>query len=217
MSKNALFAKSSRSQWVKILGVTLDKGVSYKEHISDQLKKAYAKASALRRIRLFLSQDAVIKLYKAFILPHLEYCSPLFVGIGTGQRNRLEDGNSNILRSLIGHNKSISYDELLTTASMTSLYCRRLHQASILYFECLNGMGPTYIGKLFKYRHTPYRLRGEGLNLELPKFNLKFKKNSFIFSLTKIWNSLPSQVRLSSNTNDFRSKLYDCSFLEFVS
>ena len=71
MSKNALFAKSSRSQWVKILGVTLDKGVSYKEHISDQLKKAYAKASALRRIRLFLSQDAVIKLYKAFILPHL--------------------------------------------------------------------------------------------------------------------------------------------------
>ena len=92
--------------------------------ISDQLKKAYAKASALRRIRRFLPHDAMIKLYKAFILPHLEYCSPLFVGIGTGQRNRLEDGNCYILRTLIGHNKSMSYDELLTTASMT--YCRRL-------------------------------------------------------------------------------------------
>ena len=147
----------------------------------------------------------MIKLYKAFRLPHL--CSPLFVGIGTGQRNRLEDGNSNILRSLIAHNKSISYDELLTTASMTPLYYRRLHQASILHFECLNGMGPTYIGNLFKYRHTPYRLGGQGLNLELPKFDLKFKKNSFIFSLTKLWNSLPSQVRLSSDAKDFRSKL----------
>ena len=71
----------------------------------------------------------MIKLYKAFILPHLEYCSPLFVGIGTGERNRLEDGNGYILRTLIGHNKSMSYDELLTTASMKSLYCRRLHQA----------------------------------------------------------------------------------------
>ena len=40
----------------------------------------------------------MIKLYKAFILPHLEYCGPLFVGIGTGQRNRLEDGNCYILR-----------------------------------------------------------------------------------------------------------------------
>ena len=65
--------------------------------------------------------------------------------------------------------------------------------------------------------HTPYGLRGEGLNLELPNFNLKFKKNSFTYSLTKLWNSLPSQVRLSSDANDFRSKLHDCSFLERLS
>ena len=71
-----------------------------------------------------------------------------------------------------------------------------------------------YIRSLFKHRHTPYRLRGEGLNLELPKFNLKFKKNSFTYSLTKLWNSLPSQVHLSSN--DFRSRLHDGSFLERV-
>ena len=86
----------------------------------------------------------------------------------------------------------------------------------MLRFKCLNGTGPTYIGSLFKYRHTPYRLRGEGLNLELPNFNLKFKKNSFTYSLTKLWNSLPSQVRLSSDANDFRSKLHDCGFLERV-
>ena len=157
---------------IKILGVTLDKDLSYREHISDQLKKAYSKASALRRIRRFLPHDVMIKLYKAFILPHLEYCSPLLVGIGTGQRNRLEDGNCYILRTLVGHNKSMSYDELLTMASMTSSYCRRLHQALIVLFKCLNGTGPTYIGSLFKHRHTPYRLRGEGWNLELPKFNL---------------------------------------------
>ena len=163
-----------------------------------------------------LPHDAMMKLYEAFILPHLEYCGPLFVGIGTGQRNRLEDGNCYILRTLIGHNKLMSYDELLTAASMTSLYCRRLHQALILLFKCLNGTGPTYIASLFKYRHTPYRLRGEGLNLQLPKFNCKFKKNSVTYSLTKLWNRLPSHVRLSSDSSDFRSKLQDCSFLERV-
>ena len=203
----SLFLNNARIEFfpsIKILGVTLDKDLSYKEHISDQLKKVYAKASALRRIRRFLPHDAMIKLYKAFILPHLEYCSPLFVGIGTGQRNRLEDGNCYILRTLIGHNKSMSYDELLTTASMKSLYCRRLHQALILLFNCLNGTGPTYIGSPFKYRHTPYRLRGEGLNLELPNFNLKFKKKSFTYSLAKLWNSLPSQVRLSRDAARMR-------------
>ena len=54
------------------------------------------------------------------------------------------------------------------------------------------------------------------MNLELPNFNLKFKKNSFTHSLTKLWNSLPCQVRLSSDADDFKSKLHECSFLERV-
>ena len=54
------------------------------------------------------------------------------------------------------------------------------------------------------------------LPLELPKFNCKFKKNSVTYSLTKLWNSLPSHVRLSSDSSDVRSKLQDCSFLERV-
>ena len=53
--------------------------------------------------------------------------------------------------------------------------------------------------------------------MELPNFNLKFKKDSFTYSLPNLWNSLPSQVRLSSDANDFRSKLHDCSFLERLS
>ena len=58
---------------IKILGVTLDWHLSNKKHISDQLKKGYPKASALRRIRLFLPHDAMINLDKAFILPLLDY------------------------------------------------------------------------------------------------------------------------------------------------
>ena len=169
----SLFLNNAKREFLHsiiILGVTLDKDLSDKEHISDQLRKAYAKASAMRRIRRFLPHDAMIQLYKAFILPHPEYYSTLFVGIGRGQRNRLEDGNCYILRTLIWHNKSMSYDELLPTASMTSLYCRCLHQALILLFKCLNGTGPTYIWSLFKYGQKTDRLRGKGLNLELPKF-----------------------------------------------
>ena len=91
---HSLFLNNARIgflQSIKILGVTLDKDLSYKEHISDQLKKAYAKASAVRTVMRFRPRDAMIKLYKAFILLHLEYCSPFFAGIGEGQRSRLED------------------------------------------------------------------------------------------------------------------------------
>lgn len=120
------------------------------------------KAFVLRLKRHFLPYDAMIKLYKAFILPHLEYCSPLFVSSGKGQRNCLEDGNCYILRTLIGHNKSMSYDKLLITANMKSLYFRHLNQALVPLFKCLRVVGLFYHGNLFKYRHTPYGERDEG-------------------------------------------------------
>ena len=91
----------------------------------------------------------MIKLYKAFIIPHLEYCSPLFVGLHVekGKRNRPEDGNFYILRTLIGHNESMAYDELLTTTGIQSFYHRHFYQVLILLFKYLKGLGPVYIGR----------------------------------------------------------------------
>ena len=45
------------------------------------LKNVYAKIAALRRIKRLVLSDVMISLYKAFVLPHLEYCSPLILGI----------------------------------------------------------------------------------------------------------------------------------------
>ena len=66
--------------------------------LSSQLKKAYAKTGALRRIRHFVPMDVMLALYKSFILPHLEYCSPLLIGVGKVQANKIEDANHYIFR-----------------------------------------------------------------------------------------------------------------------
>ena len=42
-------------------------------------------------------------------MPHLEYCSPLLLGVGNVQASHLEDANFLIL----GYGKNISYYELL--------------------------------------------------------------------------------------------------------
>ena len=50
--------------------------------------------------------------YNSFILAHLEYCSPLLLGVGKVQANNIEDANRYILRALTGHGKSLSYQYL---------------------------------------------------------------------------------------------------------
>jgi len=78
---------------MKILEVTLDKKLTFKNHISGQLKKAYAKSAALIRISRFLPTEVMISLLNSFVLPHLKYCSPLWLGGGKVQESRLEDAN----------------------------------------------------------------------------------------------------------------------------
>ena len=64
---------------LKILGVTLDKSLTFKPHVTEMLKKTYAKIAALRRLKRMVPVDILIKLYNAYILPHLEYCSPILI------------------------------------------------------------------------------------------------------------------------------------------
>ena len=56
---------------IRILGVELDSILNFIEHISSQLKKAYVRTGALRRIGRFVPMDVMLALYKSFILPDL--------------------------------------------------------------------------------------------------------------------------------------------------
>ena len=110
---------------IRILGVELVSMLNFMEHISSQLKKAYAKTGALRRVRHFVPMDVILALYKSFILPHLEYCSLLLLGVGKVQANKIDDANHYILRTLTGHGKSLSYEELLNICKLDTLECRK--------------------------------------------------------------------------------------------
>ena len=128
---------------IRILGVELDSMLNFKEHISSQLKKAYAKTDVLRRIWRFVPMDVMLALNKSFISPHLEYCSPLLLGMGKVQANsKIEDANHYILRTLKGHGKSLSNQDLLNICKLDTLVCRKKQQSLILLFKYIRNMGP---------------------------------------------------------------------------
>ena len=197
---------------IRILGVTLDSNLNFKNHITEQLKKAYAKASVLRRIRRFLPTDKLIILYKAFILPHLEYCGPLLLGIGKVQSDRLDNANYYILRTVLGYGKSVPYEQLLSIVDLSNLKQRRIYQSLELLYKSLFCNGPSYIRNLFHFRKTKYSLRGDGYILILPKFNLQWKKKSFSYAAASYWNTLPIKVHQSADFNSFKSNLRNIVF-----
>ena len=106
---------------LKILGVTLDKRLTYEHHnIKEMLKKVYAKVAALRGIKRVIPVEVAVKLYKAYILPHLEYCDPLHLGIGKGLNRKLESGIHYALITLFNMGKTADYDTVLMASNGVS-------------------------------------------------------------------------------------------------
>ena len=81
------------SGFLNILSVCIDDKLSFKDYLSTVLRKVYAKVGALKRLRKLVPADISLMLYKAYILPHLEYCSPLLLGINKTLNKKLESAN----------------------------------------------------------------------------------------------------------------------------
>ena len=60
----------------KDLGVTVDSALSFEEHISKKVKTANSIVGLIRRSFSFLDAKSFVKLFTAFVRPHLEYAVP---------------------------------------------------------------------------------------------------------------------------------------------
>ena len=113
------------------------------------MRKAYAKCAALRRLKRMIEPVTMIKYYKDYILPHLEYCSPLLLELTKTLSNKIEDAKYYMLRTLLGLTKTKSCEFVLNFANMRTLIHRRLFQSLVLLFKRLRELGPEYLTDFF--------------------------------------------------------------------
>ena len=60
---------------VELFGVTIDKDLTFKQHVSSICKKVNNQFSVMTRFGKLMSTETMLRLYKAFILLHFHYCS----------------------------------------------------------------------------------------------------------------------------------------------
>ena len=154
----------------------------------------------------------MFSLYKAYVLLHIEYCSPLLLGISKSLKNTIERANHYAIKSLLNLGKSATYDLCLTTTAMGTLEQRCIVQLLILFFKCFRRDGPNYISQFFTPRITNYNLRGDGLNVVQPSYNSLVMHNSFLCQIAHMWNQLPAITKSSTTLAQFRSRLNGVEF-----
>ena len=73
-----------------IFGMTIGNRLNFNSHISTVCNKISNQFKVMLRFRNIISKDRMLKLYKAFILPHFCYCSSVWQVCRTRNSEKLE-------------------------------------------------------------------------------------------------------------------------------
>ena len=113
--------------------------------------------SVLLRDLKNITSNVMLRLYKAFILPHLQYCSLIWHFSCTRNCDKLVSLNKRILRFFFKDSLS-SYDELLKKAKTVSYNGRPYKIVMVVFKSLFVFTYPGYLKELFVFRNSSYSL-----------------------------------------------------------
>ena len=124
---------------VKLLGVVLDRHLTFSSHIEQTVCKARGLLGILRRACKWLPKGLALLAYQALIRSHLEYASALFVGVSNTHCDKMERLQRVAARIVCGAPRDAHAEPLLTSLGLEPLTARRNGRAIAILDSILRG------------------------------------------------------------------------------
>ena len=196
----------SSCQEIKVLGVTLDEKLNFNSHISGLCKKASRQINILKRLSKYLNQESRVSIYKSFISSNFNYCPVAWIFCGKRNSNKLEKLQERALR-FVFNDRTSCYSALLKRGNFLSLSAIRLRALAIEVYKCVKKLNPAYMNDLFELNETPYNFRDPFKLKQLEFSNKTFGFRSFSYYGSKLWNSLPVEIKSSKTLPIFKTRI----------
>lgn len=122
---------------IKLLGINIDKKLTFSDHIQIMWKKANKKINALCRIRKWITIDKARILYNAYILSCFSYCPIVWMFCNKMSNNLIDKTHKRALRVVYNcYDKSL--EELLQIDGSLKIHQRNLRTLMIEVFKSIN-------------------------------------------------------------------------------
>ena len=115
------------------------------------IRKVRWKFQVLKRYKHLILTHSKKRLYLAYFLPHLTYCSTVCFHCGKRNIDIIEKLNASIVR-FVFNDFNNSYEKLSQEINQPNLRARRINDMLILVFLALNNAAPSYICDLLTER-----------------------------------------------------------------
>lgn len=182
----------------KVLGVTIDENLLWREHVHETTKKLSQSIFQLSKIKKFLDENSRKIFYHAFIQSRIDYCSTIWSNCSASVLKRLASLQKRCIK-LVSSNKIQSSEFLFKYLNIMPLKQRFRYKLSCLMYKIAHGTAPGNLNSLFSF--GPSRLRKRA---KYPRPKLNLFKCSFSFSGATVWNSIPYIFRELVSFDKFR-------------
>ena len=188
----------------KLLGLMIDKKLSFETHLNNICKKASSKVTALSRMFNFIPMKKKRLLMKAFIESQFSYCSLLWMFCSRNMNNRINHIHERALR-LVYEDYTSSFDELLLMDNSFCIHHRNIQKVAIEMFKIKNNMAPILISALFNFQNC----KRTKSSFQRPKINsVHYGVNSLRNFGPIVWdNMIPKAFHSINNLEMFKKEI----------
>ena len=196
---------------IRYLGVWMDEGLTFKQHITKKCQTAMLNILKIRSICQYLDQDTTEHLVLSLCMSHINYCNCVLYGLPDSSIRKLQRVQNMCANLLLRWGNKDSISQCLHQLHWIPVKNRITFQMLVLTYKLLHREGPKYLKELMK-EYTPPR---QGLKsssksslLVIPRMKRKtFASRSFSVAIPTLWNSLPIEIRNCNSLLSFKSML----------
>ena len=195
---------------VRDLGFTLDSNLSMKEHVKKTCQTAYFELRRISSVRHYLSDSAVKTLVTSCVLSRLDYCNSLLMGAPVTVVQPLQRVQNSAARLILKASRFDSSTSLLYELHWLPISERIKYKVACLCFNIISGTAPPYLREILQLYSPSRTLRSSADTrlFRIPRYKRMIHGfRSFSHYGPFIWNSLPYNIRHSSDLVLFKSKL----------
>ena len=194
------------TQTVKLLGITIDSNLTFKNHITNLCISAKNKLKALQRIRKYLTLDQTKMIANAFIYSQFNYCNIIWMFCSKMDNDQIENVQKRALRCVYQED-NVTFEYLKDKYQEFSIHEKNIQSLMFFIYRVINNLSPELVSDSFKEKTTKYSLRSNS-TLQLPRLGktTRFGINTVIFKGSLLWNYLPNLYKDNKTESTFKEK-----------
>lgn len=198
------------------LGIHIDNTLTWALQVEATLKKCNSLLYLLNRIKQYLSIPIRKLFYNAYILPHLDYCCTIWGNANSELMDSVVKFQKRAARSILDKPFETPSSEMFAQLHWMTFPNRVVYQKAVLMYKIRHNLAPSYLSDLFRFTGEIHDrvLRSTSENLlYIPKPNNELYRSTLAYSGSKLWNSIPEEIKLSTSVQQFKCKYLEWSAL----